>query len=898
MWVNILFYSICAFVGFVSFTKSLSGDHIYKKQIFLPPLAGCMLIYSFHMILFSMTSGETREAVKFLADLTLVCCLFLMFFYVITLQQIKGNYILVVIFTSIAVGITAAEIILFWLGNSRTQLNLFTFLVVFIASFASVVYCFGKKEYATANKKTSYMMAIMLAVVLLGYLLQEVVFNKYYNIMSLCFLAASIGTLIIMYFDKLEDKETVLRADALDIISSPTVLFDENLDLVFANQSAYKVLESIDNGYSLIKKTPEFIKMVKEDNITSAEIKMGGFTFEYAITKSFTSKGRLNGYIMTFHDVTLKNNQIKTAKRETKDKSAFLANMSHELRSPLHAIIGISDILVARHDISSKSRAMVRQIKRSSNNLLELVDAILDYSKLEAGKFELIEKNYSLESILEELTYNNIINLQSKPVELVVTMDSHFPKQLLGDAMRIREIFQNIIGNSVKFTNSGEIRVEVKCEQKDEEVHVFFNVTDTGAGVPKDRLDTMFMEYVSGSDEEMEGTGLGLTITRQIIERMGGSISAESDGSTGTTVYGDFYQKKGSDEECGSRVFNRRTVMQKSAQWTNNIRPTWLYSKARVLFADDMKINREIFGQLIEPWQCIVDMATDGADAVSLVRDNDYQLIFLDQMMEGMDGYEACSKIKEICDTPVVLVTANISDSVRNIYKEKGFSDYLPKPLKISDLKNILEERMPKEYQEIVPQDSMDYLSKRDLNGIKAYQRTLSTFVKEMEPLIMQLPVYAVDNHEMFAIKTHGLKGVSRQIGRNTFSDYSEVMEMASKADNWVYVEKHIDDYLMQLSEVVEDVQSELASMVPVDEPMIDEMPDLSITGVTDELLNELLEAFDEFNINKIEKKIELLNKMSLKEEEKDVLDRIVTAYEDLEYEEGSAILSSYLNRQ
>ena len=618
-----------------------------------------------------------------------------------------------------------------------------------------------------------------------------------------------------------------------------------------------------------------------------------------------SEKKSVKGYIFTITDVSEQHQKMQEAKMEVAEKSQFLAKMSHELRSPLHAMIGASEILLGKPDISTKNRGLIQHIEKAADGLLDLVGEILDFSKLEAGKFQFSEKKYCIDDIFDELAYSNILNIGSKPVDFSIAITSDYPKVLLGDALRVREVFQNVLSNAVKHTQSGSIRAEISFEVVEEKAHISFTITDTGDGMSPALIEKIFSEYVSDADGEIiEGTGLGLSITRQIVSLLGGSISASSDGISGSTFTGDFYQKIADAQLQKPTVFNQRTVSRQANYYRYQYdRPDVIYPGVRVLVADDMKINQEILSQLLATFKCQVDCYSDGAQAVAACSKADYQLILLDQMMAPMNGVEAAKKIKKITNAPIILVTANTEDNAANIVAgTKAIDDFMGKPLHSTDIKKILSKYISKEYaQSNYSENKYSSIAKRDLHNLEVYQKTLETFVKEMQPLLLHLPKYAVDDKELFKVKVHGIKGVSRQIGRETFSDQAEIMEMAAKSEHWSYIEKHLDEFLTALCDTVEEVTKELTQIAPdINEAEI--LVEAEETHKSVDLINlktvfeEILEAFDNFDIAQIETGLDVLEDLELHGDELTVFSKIIDASDELEYERGSEILREYLD--
>ena len=702
--------------------------------------------------------------------------------------------------------------------------------------------------------------------------------------------------------NRIEDTATILKATLFDRTGRPIALVNSEFYVIDANRKALEVFENAEGiGFAFEDGTTESKCVLIENMIRRERNDSEYYACERWYKVHYTpveDRGEVKGYIISADDITQEHRETTNAKKETARKSQFLAQMSHELRSPLHAIMGVSDILATKKDISEKNKNLISNIKRASENLLELVNAILDYSKLEAGKFEFTEKEYDLNANLEDMAYSTILNLQSKPIDFNLAITSSYPRYLFGDAIRVREIFQNILSNAVKFTDKGNIHAEISFDELDDgRVRVDFSIADTGQGMSPEQLDEVFNEYVSTADGvDTEGTGLGLAITRQLIAKLGGSITAESDGISGSVFKGYFYQKQCGGEHMMERVLNRRTLLNPN-QGFHGLpdKVDYVYPRAKVLVADDMRINLEIMQQFLSPWKCEVITMPDGVSAVDAVKDTHFDLVFLDQMMMPVSGSEACKKIREFSNVPIVLVTANSEENARHVVAEYGFSDFLAKPILGVKLQEIMDKYMPKDLAEKNDSETVVSVVKRNRHSSNVYQKTLDTFVKEMQPLLLNLPNYRKNDKEMFKVKVHGIGGVSKQIGRETFAEQAQIMEMAAKSETWSYVDAHMDDFLNALCEVVEDATKELTQLAPngIEEQI--EIKEKTNEDVT-EILKELLSAFDRYDLNVIEESLDKFEKSDKSQELMVLYGAVREAYDNLEYEEGTQILEEYLH--
>lgn len=332
------------------------------------------------------------------------------------------------------------------------------------------------------------------------------------------------------------------------------------------------------------------------------------------------------------------------------------------------------------------------------------------------------------------------------------------------------------------------------------------------------------------------------------------------------------------------------------------IRPHYIYPKANVLFAEDMKVNQKIFQTLTAPWQFRVDFASNGKEAVSAVNKTEYQLIFLDMKMPYMDGIEAAKIIRSMYDTPLILVTAEESDNAEEIYRQNGFSAILKKPLDLKKLRNILEEFMPASYR--VDADlRQNRAASADIitDNIKANTAKLSlilkAFVSETAPLVELLPDYAKNDPNMFEIKVHGIKGTSLQIGKTELSEWAEVMEMAAKTKNFSFIGRHLNSFISKLEITLHEINKALLSM-PSEKKLSNNSDgrEQKPFQPADKLFKMLKTGFENYDLTCIEENLSKLNAADLNENQKKLLEKAWNAYDELEYEIGAELLKDFTN--
>ena len=373
----------------------------------------------------------------------------------------------------------------------------------------------------------------------------------------------------------------------------------------------------------------------------------------------------------------------ETAEKANAAKTDFLSNMSHEIRTPLNAIVGFSNILLDDESIPEKAKDEVRDIVMASDNLLEIVNGILDISKIEANKLEIVNNEYSPEKVIDELVALSKGRLGDKPIEFKTNFDPSIPPVLYGDAGRIKQICVNILTNAIKYTKEGWIEFKVSSIVKDNICRLIISVEDTGIGIKEKNIDKLFNKFERLDLEDnvtIEGTGLGLAITKKLVDLMHGKIVVQS-------VFG-----KGSKfTVClDQRIVENPTIKVDTEKIINE---EIIVNNKKVLLVDDNKINLKVAERLLESYGIKTESVESGYDCIEKIKNgNKYDLIMLDDMMPRMSGVETLKKLKEIkgFDTKVIALTANALTGMREKYLSEGFNDYLAKPINKEELNKII----------------------------------------------------------------------------------------------------------------------------------------------------------------------------------------------------------------
>ncbi|MCL2154098.1 MAG: transporter substrate-binding domain-containing protein [Leptospirales bacterium] len=434
-------------------------------------------------------------------------------------------------------------------------------------------------------------------------------------------------------------------------------------------------------------------------------------TFHSYTTPIYDVLGNITGIVASTDDVTeivklqreLKT-AVEVAKAASRSKSAFLANMSHEMRTPMNVIVGLTDLMLEEEDPSVNLKDNLKKISTAGNTLLGLINDVLDISKIEAGKLELMPVQYEMPSLLNDIITLNIIRIESKPITFRLDINEDLLCNLYGDDLRVKQIINNLLSNAFKYTQKGTVSLGINCEREgDENVLLSVWVSDTGIGIREEDLKKLFTDYNQVdtlANRRIEGTGLGLSITKMLVEHMNGEISVESEYGKGSTFRFHIRQKFVSDKVIGTETIenlrNFRYSDKRKRAHEKFVRPDLSY--ASVLVVDDMPNNLDVAKALLGKYKIRVDCIATGQEAINRIIAGEpiYDAIFMDHMMPVMDGVEATAKIRAIGTKyakaiPIIALTANAIAGNEQMFLNNDFQAFLAKPINIMSLDSIVQ---------------------------------------------------------------------------------------------------------------------------------------------------------------------------------------------------------------
>ena len=649
-----------------------------------------------------------------------------------------------------------------------------------------------------------------------------------------------------------------------------------------------------------------FIEKVVDDEFLDAVLKFGDFStleerlgdndsvmIEYMfknkrwirsrlLVSRRSATGTLTKVIMISQDITkeIKErtrllNQTERAIAASQAKSAFLSNMSHEIRTPINAVLGLNEMIL-RESNDDNVLAYAESVRTAGTTLLGLVNDILDFSKIEAGKMEIIPVDYDISSLLNDLVNMIRIKADNKGLALKLAFDKEMPKLLRGDEIRIKQVITNILTNAVKYTEKGSVTFGVTYERianEPDSVNVKVSIKDTGIGIKPEDIKKLFSEFERIEEERnrnIEGTGLGMNITKRLLEMMGTSLKVSSVYGEGSTFAFTIKQIVRKWEPLG----DYETAYKKSLEGRSKYHEKFKAPNAKVLVVDDNQMNLVVFTSLLKHTSVNIDTAMSGDGGLALAAKNKYDVIFFDHMMPKKNGIQTLHELRAQADnpnlkTPTICLTANAISGAREEYLAEGFDDYLTKPIDASKLEDMIIHYLPMEKIEFAEGDDeveeateeipaelaalqeLDWLDTsvglKNSGAVDAYLPLLELFYKSLEEKADEIEnFYTAGDYTNYTIKVHAIKSSARIIGAVEFGEDAQLLENAGKNGDLDYIHAHHAEFMHKLRSFKEPLAEFFGDVDSADKPEADE-------GLMSEVLEEIKSAADDMNCDRLQ---------------------------------------------
>jgi PAS domain S-box-containing protein len=540
----------------------------------------------------------------------------------------------------------------------------------------------------------------------------------------------------------------------------------------------------------------------------------------------------------------LRNEKLKSdklAKEAVKSntiKSQFLANMSHEIRTPLNGIIGYLTLIEQKaYEDTDEMNQFVNSARKSGESLLDIINNILDLSKIESGKFELYKNNFDLSEVINEAVSQVKVRAKEKDVKISNEIELGTPTHLVGDPARIRQIYVNLLSNAIKFTENGEVRVFVKKNSSDDtDVSIYSYVSDTGMGIAKEKLNDLFKRFSqvdNSATRNVGGTGLGLVISRELVNMMNGEIGVESEAGKGSKFYFTIkVQKQEGKKETKTKVFNRIYHLneeEEDLQAKEDIKKELKLerSKFKILLAEDNLINQKVAIRILADAGYHVDSVVNGIQAVEKVKNNLFDLVLMDVQMPEMDGLTATQEIRKLdsnqSNIPIIAITAHALMGDKEKCLSIGMNDYVTKPIitetlistidKLLNIKSVKNE-VKKEDTDKKAIFDFDHLDKISMGDRQFQKDILMTYLEDVSKRSQDLTnSFDTKNIDKVKNEAHTIKGASYSIGANKIGDKALAIEVSCKHNDMANAESTIAELkslILQTKELLNEYLIEL----------------------------------------------------------------------------------------
>lgn len=617
--------------------------------------------------------------------------------------------------------------------------------------------------------------------------------------------------------------------------------------------------------------------------------------------------------MMTIVDVTKiieQNHLMKRLVLQTEDanraKTNFVLNMSHEIRTPMNSIVGITEILLrSRH--SPKEQEYLLNIQSSGRVLLTIINDVLDCSKMEAGKMQLFDEPYDTCSLFHDLRISMENRIGHSGLELIYDIDQDIPCKLKGDMGRIRQVIINLVNNAIKYTEKGSVRFSVHVRQKNtDKVMLYYEVADTGIGIRKEDhkiLFDAFQRVEMDRNRYVEGTGLGLTISQNLVNMMGGVIEVESEYGKGSRFFFTIEQTIIDPTPVSAVNYNgqKDNVTEKEAECL------FIAPEAHILLVDDNELNLVVAKELLKPLRMQIDTAENGLQAVKMVRGSQYDLVLMDHMMPVMDGIEAAKAIRALPEDkyqklPIIALTANAMVDARKEFLNAGMNGFVAKPIDFARICNQLKLWLPKDLVRDVPKEEAkkllaDDLSDREIQPedpqmgfsfeegvnhcgskaalmktIRIFYRTIDSKANKIEQCLKEGLI------SDYVIEIHALKSSALLIGAVPLSEAAKELEDYGKQGKTEVLEEKTPDVLT----LYRDLKNILRPYAEKEEDAKKEFSD----GEWITALQQIHQCIEQFDLDGVDQIMEQLEEYQVPECIRESMDQLRVYVADVSLEE------------
>lgn len=694
----------------------------------------------------------------------------------------------------------------------------------------------------------------------------------------------------------------------IDNLKEAVIVTDADHRFLFLNSMADKIITSInkEQGYSTDDKIYAFIQGSQD----FFDWKDRHYQVEETVLKD---NELIQGYMMTIVDVTKiieQNHLMKRLVLQTEDanraKTNFVSNMSHEIRTPMNSIVGITEILLrSRH--SPKEQEYLLNIQSSGRVLLTIINDVLDCSKMEAGKMQLFDEPYDTCSLFHDLRISMENRIGHSGLELIYDIDQDIPCKLKGDMGRIRQVIINLVNNAIKYTEKGSVRFSVHVRQKNtDKVMLYYEVADTGIGIRKEDqkiLFDAFQRVEMDRNRYVEGTGLGLTISQNLVNMMGGVIEVESEYGKGSRFFFTIEQTIIDPTPVSAVNYNgqKDNVTEKEAECL------FIAPEAHILLVDDNELNLVVAKELLKPLRMQIDTAENGLQAVKMVRGSQYDLVLMDHMMPVMDGIEAAKAIRALPEDkyqklPIIALTANAMVDARKEFLNAGMNGFVAKPIDFARICNQLKLWLPKDLVRDVPKEEAkkllaDDLSDREIQpedpqmgfsfeeGVKhcgskaALMKTIRIFYRTIDSKANKIEQCLKEGLiSDYVIEVHALKSSALLIGAVPLSEAAKELEDYGKQGKTEVLEEKTPDVLT----LYRDLKNILRPYAEKEEDAKKEFSD----GEWITALQQIHQCIEQFDLDGVDQIMEQLEEYQVPECIRESMDQLRVYVADVSMEE------------